>query len=388
MRVLRTKMPHIKKIIITVFLLLPMWQGEVDAQSVDHLLEELRDPTWSVRREAARQLGALRWGDLGPDDAVISALVLCLTDRSPAVRLAAATALGAIGPAAKGSVPALIRVLTDMNNTNDLRCAAIRALGAMGPAAQEAVPAMISVLTDYHHRSEVRLGVIEVLESLGPLARSAAPALAGSATDYNNSAVLRQAAAAALSRVSSDDGDRHADIGRVPALTTEATVAPHLPLLDAETWRLGGVTLIPLKPMAEWLGAKTVYDPLRGTVTVNDTRQRITLQVGATTAKVNGTDITMPLPVFIVESITLVPLRCVTESVGAEVQWHPDTQEIIVSLPDRQIRIHSPPTPPETEQALAEAASLIAINTDNDGGLPLTHQEQPSAVFGNAAYTP
>ena len=189
MRIFRSKRLRLKRLIITVFLLMPIWHGEVDAQSIHSLLEELRDPTWSVRREAARQLGSLPWGDLGPDDSVISALVTAINDRNPAVRLAAITALGSIGPAAKASVPALIRVFTDASNTHELRCAASRALGSMGPAAQEAVPEMISVLLDYHHRSDLRLGVVEVLESLGPLAHNAASALARATADYNNPAI-------------------------------------------------------------------------------------------------------------------------------------------------------------------------------------------------------
>ena len=383
MRIFRSKRLRLKRLIITVFLLMPIWHGEVDAQSIHSLLEELRDPTWSVRREAARQLGSLPWGDLGPDDSVISALVTAINDRNPAVRLAAITALGSIGPAAKASVPALIRVFTDASNTHDLRCAAIRALGSMGPAAQEAGPEMISVLLDYHHRSDLRLGVVEVLESLGPLAHNAASALARAAADYNNPAILRQAAATALDRVISDDPTGIRDVTSMAS----ATVAPHLPLLDAETWRLGDMHLVPLKSMADWLGVKTAYDPLTGIVTESDTGQRITMQLGSTMAQVNGTDLPMPLPVFVFEGVTMLPLPFFTEAFGVDLQWYADTEEIIAGLSDRQIRIHSPPTPPESEQALAEAAGLIPITKEN-GSLRFTHPEQPSAAFGNAAYIP
>jgi hypothetical protein len=381
MRIYLPNSLRIKLFVVTLCLFLPLWGVVVNAQSVSVLVDELRHPTWTVRRDAAKQLGALDWGDLTPDSSVIEALAACLSDREPAVRLAAATALGDIGPAAEEAVPALAKVFTNQNNSSDLRAAAVRALGFVGPAAGDAVPEMIGVLTNYHNRSDLRQAAAEALGAMGPAAHSAAPALAQSLADYNNTSAVRQAAATALGHVGSPNEEtvhvlvdtltdpdttvREAAAGALEELRIEVTsVAPNVPTLDITAWRLTGVTLIPLRAVAEWLGASVAFDPLTRTVTVRDETHHIVLHIGATAAMVDGVDTQLPLPVFIFEEITMVPLRFLAESAGATVEWHAATQEIILSVPEKKARIQLPPTPPETEQALAEAAGLIPTNQE------------------------
>ncbi|MGI6608904.1 MAG: copper amine oxidase N-terminal domain-containing protein [Limnochordia bacterium] len=87
--------------------------------------------------------------------------------------------------------------------------------------------------------------------------------------------------------------------------------------------------------MAEWLGASVAFDPLTRTVTVRDETHHIISHIGATAATVDGVDTQLPLPVFIFEEITMVPLRFLAESAGATVEWHAATQEIILSVPEK-----------------------------------------------------
>ena len=64
------------------------------------------------------------------------------------------------------------------------------------------------------------------------------------------------------------------------------------------------------------------------TVTIDLDNTRIELQIGSTSAKVNGKNLYLEAPPTIVNSRTFVPLRFISESLGAKVQWFPEDRVI------------------------------------------------------------
>jgi HEAT repeat protein len=76
-------------------------------------------------------------------------------------------ALGDMGPAARGAVPALLALLEDRERRREV----VRALGRMGAA--ETVPHLVGLLED----DRVRPAAMEALGRIGPAAREAIPAL-------------------------------------------------------------------------------------------------------------------------------------------------------------------------------------------------------------------
>jgi HEAT repeat protein len=91
-----------------------------------------------------------------------------LSDKKADVRVAAATALVAIGPTAD-DLPALLKLLKDRGS--DAREAAARCIGRLGPAAKDAVSQLTRLLDD--PSGEVRSAAAEALGDLGPSALSA-----------------------------------------------------------------------------------------------------------------------------------------------------------------------------------------------------------------------
>ncbi|MCK5848275.1 MAG: hypothetical protein KAH01_03665 [Caldisericia bacterium] len=65
----------------------------------------------------------------------------------------------------------------------------------------------------------------------------------------------------------------------------------------------------------------------------NETKE-IKLTVGNTTAEVNGEKVTLDVPPTVVNGRTLVPLRFIAESFGAEVAWDGPTRTITLTAPD------------------------------------------------------
>jgi hypothetical protein len=106
----------------------------------------------------------------------------------------AAMTLTYFGPAAKRSVPALIKTLKrgDVDPTTRSLCA--KALGAIGPGAQDAVPALIEALKDQdpilRFQSSIALG------DIGPGAAAALPALVDTVLKDSDWNVKRHAAVA------------------------------------------------------------------------------------------------------------------------------------------------------------------------------------------------
>jgi len=113
--------------------------GDVGAVSV--LAQALKDPDKDVRRNAVRPLRRVVIRDRSPSDpattrAVVTALADALKDPDPSVRNATIGALGRIGSPA--AVPVLVQALKDPR-TGSL---AVTALGNMGPTARGAIPAL------------------------------------------------------------------------------------------------------------------------------------------------------------------------------------------------------------------------------------------------------
>ncbi|KJF26407.1 hypothetical protein TZ02_14185 [Clostridium aceticum] len=82
-----------------------------------------------------------------------------------------------------------------------------------------------------------------------------------------------------------------------------------------------GRTLVPLRVVAEALGAKVEWESSTRTVTIKLDGKVLTLVVDQT---IEGMDV----PARILESRTMVPIRYVSEMLGAYVLWFGETQTI------------------------------------------------------------
>lgn len=91
--------------------------------------------------------------------------------------------------------------------------------------------------------------------------------------------------------------------------------------LDAAPVIRNSRTMLPVRFVAENLGATVGWDGATSTVTVTTNTTKLEIRIGATTAKVNGTEVTLDSPAFIENSRTYLPVRFVAENLGAEVAW-------------------------------------------------------------------
>jgi len=83
-----------------------------------------------------------------------------------------------------------------------------------------------------------------------------------------------------------------------------------------------GRTLVPMRDIFEALGATVVWKPQERSIVAQKASQRIWLQIGSKTALVDNRNVWLDEAPKIYNGSTLVPLRFVSEALGAQVGWN------------------------------------------------------------------
>jgi hypothetical protein len=91
-----------------------------------------------------------------------------------------------------------------------------------------------------------------------------------------------------------------------------------------------GRTLVPMRDIFEALGATVVWNPGDSSIVAQKDSTRVWLQIGNSTARVDNRNVWLDQAPIISNHSTLVPLRFVSEALGAQVAW--DGSRRLVSI--------------------------------------------------------
>lgn len=105
------------------------------------------------------------------------------------------------------------------------------------------------------------------------------------------------------------------------------------PFLDNSSGR----TMIPIRFVSESLGAEVKWDDNTRTITILKGNNEIKLIIGENHATVNGNELILDSEVFIKDGRTYVPLRFVSEALGANVEWDGNSQTAIIDTEEQDI---------------------------------------------------
>ncbi|WP_421616974.1 copper amine oxidase N-terminal domain-containing protein [Brevibacillus sp. TJ4] len=95
---------------------------------------------------------------------------------------------------------------------------------------------------------------------------------------------------------------------------------------------IDGRTLVPLRAIFESLGARVEWDEATQTVTAYKDGNVIQLTIGSKIAYKNGERIVLDVPAQLLNGdTTLVPVRFVSEALGAKVQWDPYSRSVVIT---------------------------------------------------------
>jgi hypothetical protein len=101
--------------------------------------------------------------------------------------------------------------------------------------------------------------------------------------------------------------------------------------LDAPPIIVSGRTLVPLRAVTEALGASVEWNASARAVTLHWRGHTIVMVIGASTALVDGTSMKLDIPARLLNGRTMVPVRFVTENLGCSVTWDAQTRSITVT---------------------------------------------------------
>jgi hypothetical protein len=113
----------------------------------------------------------------------------------------------------------------------------------------------------------------------------------------------------------------------------------------------GNTILVPLRSMFEQTGATVSYDPASKTVDVSKPGSDVKVTVGRPEVVINGESRPLDVPPEIYKGTVVVPLRVISEGMGAYVQWVPERRTVVV----RYIAAPPPPPPPSPTPVPTEA---------------------------------
>ena len=175
--------------------------------------------------------------------------------------------------------------------------------------------------------------------------------------------VLTTAALSTPIVASAHDGHgAHEHIAQLPKPINAVVASQPRVTLNGEMLRtsiapqiIGGVTLVPMRDIFEALGATVVYVPETREIRARKGDTNVWLQIGNTTARVGETAQTLAEAPRVITGSTLVPLRFVSEALGADVAWDNVTRVVAISTDDRIVS-----TPDDTQTDVLGSLTIPA----------------------------
>jgi hypothetical protein len=141
-----------------------------------------------------------------------------------------------------------------------------------------------------------------------------------------------------------------------------------------------GRVLVPLRGVFERLGAIVAWDPTTQTVLAQRGDTGVALRIGAPQAMVNGQPAPMDVPAMLVGGRTMVPLRFVSQALGAQVFWNAATATVAIAS---QAAMGAPPArtyPASQPTAEGVTGTVLSVRAGVAPGRLIVQA-------GNAVYT-
>lgn len=116
--------------------------------------------------------------------------------------------------------------------------------------------------------------------------------------------------------------------GDIQMVVNGQRLSPDVALLISQ-----GRVLAPARAIFEALNANVAWSGATRTVTVIRGNEQVVLTIGSTRMAVNGSPVTFDSPPIIAEGRTMVPVRSLAEALGASVSWDSATSTVSITLP-------------------------------------------------------
>ncbi len=147
---------------------------------------------------------------------------------------------------------------------------------------------------------------------------------------------------------------------------------------DVPPTAIQGRVLVPLRGVFEQLGATVDFDARTQHIVAVRGSQSVELTLGSRQARVNDAPKLLDVAAFTINGRTMVPLRFVSESLGATVQWVEASRTILIGSPGAAAPAAPQPQPQPQSQTLS--GSLVAVSTGDNPRLVVRTSDQDRTV--------
>jgi hypothetical protein len=106
---------------------------------------------------------------------------------------------------------------------------------------------------------------------------------------------------------------------------------------DQEPRMTNNRVYVPLRGVFERMGAEVEWKADERKVQARHNGRIVELWIDRTTAKVEGRDVALDAPPRIMNGRTMVPLRFISESLGADVHWRGEDWTVLIQTGDRRL---------------------------------------------------
>jgi Copper amine oxidase N-terminal domain len=145
-----------------------------------------------------------------------------------------------------------------------------------------------------------------------------------------------------------------------------------------------GRVLVPLRGVFERLGATVDYDGKTQHIVAVRGEQTVELTLGSRQARLNGKPALLDVPAFTVGDRTMVPLRFISESLGASVQWVEASRVILIGasggVPAQPPAGQAPPPAQPQPQGQTISGRLVAVTTGDNPKIVVRSNQQDQTI--------
>jgi hypothetical protein len=124
---------------------------------------------------------------------------------------------------------------------------------------------------------------------------------------------------------------------------------------------VNGCTMVPVRVISEAIGANVSWDPDTQTVTLLDNGVHVAMTLGGYTLE-NGSPITLDNPAQIINGRVMVPIRFIAEAFGCQVNWDAANQAVEISSGSAEPQA-PPSSPPSSSSTVTTPSQAQASQT-------------------------
>ncbi|GAB6181839.1 hypothetical protein JCM14036_31580 [Desulfotomaculum defluvii] len=175
-------------------------------------------------------------------------------------------------------------------------------------------------------------------------------------------------------------------LAATPALakTPELIVNNQLVRTDVSPQIINGRVLVPLRVISESLGTYVDWEQSSQTITINDQKTILKLKLNNKTSYINEQPIQLDVAPQLLANRTMVPLRFISEQLGATVNWLGSEKRVVIERilhtdPDEDEDNPNDETVPET--ANRELTGVTLVETEDRAVIEVTVGQGTNKVF-------